>query len=52
MALHRMGSEPSRTLQEGIWGLTHLVDADDKFTKLIEKKPLAKTGSKQAVDFI
>jgi hypothetical protein len=33
-------------------GLTHLLAAVDKFTKWIEVKPLAKTCSRQAVDFI
>jgi hypothetical protein len=33
-------------------GLTHLLVAVDKFTKWIEVKPLAKIGSKQAIDFI
>jgi hypothetical protein len=33
-------------------GLTHLLNAVDKFTKWIETKDLAKIGSKQAVDFI
>jgi hypothetical protein len=33
-------------------GLTHLLVAVDKFTKWFEAKPLAKIGSKQAVDFI
>jgi hypothetical protein len=33
-------------------GLTQLLIVVDKFTKWIEAKPLAKIGSKQAVDFI
>jgi hypothetical protein len=33
-------------------GMTHLLVAIDKFTKWVEVKPLAKIGSKQAVDFI
>jgi hypothetical protein len=33
-------------------GFTHLLVVVDKFTKWIEVKPLAKIGSKQAVDFI
>jgi hypothetical protein len=33
-------------------GLTHLLVMIDKFTKWIEARPLAKIGSKQAVDFI
>jgi hypothetical protein len=33
-------------------GLTHLLVTVDMFTKWIEVKPLAKIGSKQAVDFI
>jgi hypothetical protein len=33
-------------------GLTHLLVAVDKFTKWIEAKPLAKIGSRHAVDFI
>jgi hypothetical protein len=33
-------------------GWTHLLVAIDKFTKWVEAKPLAKIGSKQAVDFI
>jgi hypothetical protein len=33
-------------------GLTHLLVADHKFTKCIKVKPLAKIGSKQAMDFI
>jgi hypothetical protein len=33
-------------------GLTHLLLAVDKSTKWIEVKPLAKIGSKQAMDFI
>jgi hypothetical protein len=32
--------------------LTHLLVAVDKFTKWVKVKPLAKIGSKQAVDFI
>jgi hypothetical protein len=34
-----------------VWGLDLLI-AIDKFTKWVEAKPLAKIGSKQAVDFI
>jgi hypothetical protein len=33
-------------------GLTHLLLMVDKFTKWIEVKPMAKTGSKQVVNFI
>jgi hypothetical protein len=33
-------------------GLTHLLVTVDKFTKWIDAKPLAKIGSKQAVNFI
>jgi hypothetical protein len=33
-------------------GLTHQLVMVDKFTKSIEVKPLAKMGSRQAVDFI
>jgi hypothetical protein len=33
-------------------GLTHLLVTVNKFTKWIEMKPMAKIGSKQAVDFI
>jgi hypothetical protein len=33
-------------------GWTHLLITIDKFTKWVEAKPLAKIGSKQAVDFI
>jgi hypothetical protein len=33
-------------------GLTHQLVMVDKFTKSIEAKPLAKMGSRQAVDFI
>jgi hypothetical protein len=33
-------------------GLTHLLVAVDKFNKWVEAKPLAKIGSRQAVDFI
>jgi hypothetical protein len=33
-------------------GLTHLLIVVDKFTKWIEAKPLAKIGSRQAVNFI
>jgi hypothetical protein len=33
-------------------GWTHLLLMIDKFTKWVEAKPLAKIGSKQAVDFI
>jgi hypothetical protein len=33
-------------------GLTQLLIVVDKFTKWIKVKPLAKIGSKQAVDFI
>jgi hypothetical protein len=32
-------------------GLTHLLITVDKFTKWVEAKPLAKIGSKQAMDF-
>jgi hypothetical protein len=32
--------------------LTHLLVVVDKFTKWAEAKPLAKIGSKQAVEFI
>jgi hypothetical protein len=44
-------------IQEGAFkkapgGLTHLLITVDKFTKWIEAKPLAKMGSKQALDFI
>jgi hypothetical protein len=33
-------------------GLTHLLVVANKFTKWVEAKPLAKIGSKEAVDFI
>jgi hypothetical protein len=33
-------------------GLTHMLITVDKFTKWVEAKPLAKIGSKHAVDFI
>jgi hypothetical protein len=33
-------------------GLTHLLIVVDKFTKWVKVKPLAKIGSKQAMDFI
>jgi hypothetical protein len=33
-------------------GSTHLLVVIDKFTKWIEVKPMAKIGSKQAIDFI
>jgi hypothetical protein len=33
-------------------GLTHLLIAVDKFTKWVKARPLAKIGSKQAVDFV
>jgi hypothetical protein len=33
-------------------GLTHLLVEIDKFTKWIEARPLAKIGSKKAVNFI
>jgi hypothetical protein len=38
--------------KKALGGLTHLLAAVDKFTKWIEANPLAKIGSKQAVDFI
>jgi hypothetical protein len=47
-----MGLGPSGTLQEGAGGLTHLLMVVNKFTRWVEVKPLAKIGSKQAVDFI
>jgi hypothetical protein len=39
-------------LKKALEGLTHLLVMVDKFTKWVEAKPLAKIGSKQAVDFI
>jgi hypothetical protein len=33
-------------------GLIHLLITVDKFTKWIEARPLAKIGSKQAINFI
>jgi hypothetical protein len=33
-------------------GLTHLLFTVDKFTKLIEARPLAKIGSKQVMSFV
>jgi hypothetical protein len=38
--------------KKALGGLTHLLVVVDKFTKWIEAKPLAKIGSKQAVNFI
>jgi hypothetical protein len=34
------------------WDITHLLIVLDKFTKWVEAKPMAKFGSKQAVDFM
>jgi hypothetical protein len=47
-----VGFGPSKTLQEGTRGLTHLLITVVKFTKWVEVKRLAKLGSKQAMDFI
>jgi hypothetical protein len=38
--------------KKALGSLTHLLIVVDKFTKWIEAKPLAKIGSKQAVNFI
>jgi hypothetical protein len=38
--------------KKGPGGLTHLLIVVDKFTKWIEVRPLAKIGSKQAVNFL
>jgi hypothetical protein len=38
--------------KKALGSLTHLLVLIDKFTKCIEAKPLAKIGSKQAIDFI
>jgi hypothetical protein len=40
------------SFKKALRGLTHLLVAVNKFTKWIKAKPLAKIGSKQAVDFI
>jgi hypothetical protein len=47
-----VGSRPYGTFKKAPEGLTHLLIMVDKFTKWAEVKPLAKIGSKQAVDFI
>jgi hypothetical protein len=52
LAFHSMGFGPSGPFKKAHRGLTHLLVAIDKFTKWVEAKPLAKIGSKQAIDFI
>jgi hypothetical protein len=52
LAFHHMRPGPSETLPEGAGCYTHLLVVAIKFTKWIEVRPLAKIGSKQAIDFI
>jgi hypothetical protein len=40
------------TFKKVTGGLTHLLVVDNKFTKWVEAKPLAKISSKQVLDFI
>jgi hypothetical protein len=47
-----LGLDLLRPFKKAPRGLTHMLVAVDKFTKWIEMNPLAKIGSKQAVDFI
>jgi hypothetical protein len=44
------GLDLLRPFKKVPWGLTHLLIAVDKFTKWVEAKPLAKIGSKEAMD--
>jgi hypothetical protein len=52
LAFCSMRSGPSGALQKSTRGSTHLLVVIDKFTKWVKAKPLAKIGSKQAIDFI
>jgi hypothetical protein len=52
LAVQHMGCGSSGAFQKAPGCLTHLLVVVDKFTKWAEAKPLAKIGSKQAVEFI
>jgi hypothetical protein len=52
MAFHCVGMDLLGPFKKVLGGLTHLLVVDNKFTKWVEAKPLAKIGSKQVLDFI
>jgi hypothetical protein len=52
MAICRVVLGPSGPFKKAPGGLTHMLITVVKFTMWIEAKPLAKIGSKQALNFI